>query len=999
MIEFLIKKPIAVIMCFLAFGILGLVSFDLLPKSLMPSIDIPVISIYVDEEQYSANDLDKLVLSPIRKQLLQVPGLENIESKISDGQGIIELKFDFGTNINYSFIEVNEKIDQVISSLPKDVDRPNVLKLNPINIPVFNINIPYPRDERNSLLSFSYFIKNVVKKRIEQLPSVAFVDITGLIYPEIFIIPDEKKCSSLNITQNDIQKTIEDNNIQMGSFKIKDGHYQYDILFEPTLTSIDDIEKLLINVEGKLIPLKNIAEIGIREKQRKGYFLNNNYEALSLSVIQKSNAKISNLKQEVDELFNQIKEEYPDINYNISQDQSSLLNYSINSLKQSVGIGAILAFLIILSFIKNYRLSIIIGVTIPITIVISFFFFYLLNISINIISLSGVIIGVGMMVDNSIIVIDNISQYRSSGKSIIIACVIGTQEMIRPLLSSLLTTCVVFIPLIFLSGIAGALFYDQAIAIVISLSVSYLVSIILLPTLYKLFKISINKYSDGIILSQLYTKGFEVVFANKKITLIFSFLILMLSILGIFTLKKEKLPFIEYNDFYLMVNWNEEISIEENKKRTKEIISFLSNKQGVEMVNSYIGEDQYIIKNNQSADEFGVKIFVKCEPNTKLNKIKDKSIDYIKNKYHNAIYSIQNTENIFESIFNSNSPSLVLKVMGTNEDTVNLITQEINRNLPNVNILKNENRSIIEIQLNSQKIALYNVDQISLIDKLQILLGIKEIGVLKETNEFVPIVLSSKRSEFNNKIENSFITNRNDIEIPIHSLISLKMKKGSKYLFADSDASYIPIILETKVQKEAVNYIKKNFNDKNIKIEGTYFEHISFFYELIVVFIIAMILLYFVLATQFESLIQPFIILAEIPISLSGAIVFLLLFNQTLNIMSLIGIIIMIGIVINDSILKIDTINQLIKNEEMSIKEAIHKAGIKRLNAILMTSLTTIMAMIPILFTNNMGSNLQKPLAFAVIGSMIVGTLVSLYFVPLLYWVVYQKYDKVQKYE
>lgn len=991
MIEFLIKRPIAVIMSFLAFGILGLVSFELLPISLMPSVDIPVISIHVDEEQYSAKDLDKLIVSPIRKQLLQVSGVKNIESKISDGHGIIELKFDFGTNVDYSFIEVNEKIDQIISSLPKDIDRPSAVKQNPINIPVFNINIPYPKKDENSLLSFSSFIKNVVKKRIEQLPSVAFVDITGILYPEIYIIPDEKKLSNLNLTQNDIQKAIEENNISLGSFKIKDGHYQYDILFEPTLTSIDEIEKILINVNGKLIPLRDVAEIGIRKKQNRGAFFNNKSEALSLSVIKKSNAKISNLKQEVDELFNQIRQEYPDINYSISQDQSTLLNYSINSLKQSVVFGAILAFLIIFLFIRNFRLSILIGITIPITIIISFFFFYLFNISINIISLSGMIMGVGMMIDNSIIVIDNISQYRSFGNSTLKACVTGTYEIISPLLSSLLTTCVVFIPLIFLSGIAGALFYDQALAIIISLSVSYLVSIILLPTLYKLFNISISTYTEKKFLSHLYTKGFEFVFANKKVTLIFSVLILIVSILGIFTIKKEKLPFIEYDDFYLMVNWNKEISLEENIKRTKEISSFLSNNQDVERINSYVGEDQYIHKNNQDRDEFGVKLYIKCKSNKSVNKIKLSSVEFLKNRYPNAICSLQKTENIFESIFNSNSPNLVLKVMETNMDSVELISKKINEDLPSVNISKDENISIIEIQLNSKKIALYNVNQTLLIDKIKTLLGVKKISILKETNEFIPIVLSSGSTEFNNKIENSFIANRNDIKIPIRSLISLKKTSGCKYIYADADASYIPIILETKNQKNAIKYIKENFNEKNIKIDGTYFEFISFFYELIIVFIIAIILLYFVLASQFESLIQPIIILAEIPISLSGAIVLLFIFGDTLNIMSLIGIIIMIGIVINDSILKIDTINQLIKNEGMQIKDAIHKAGIRRLNAILMTSLTTIIAMIPILFTNNMGSDLQKPLAIVVIGSMIVGTLVSLYFVPLLYWYVYKK--------
>ena len=979
MIDFLVKRPIAVFMAFLAFVLLGISSLNLMPISLMPEIDIPYLKIQIDEPNYSSKELERLVVQPIRRQLLQVSSLNDIESKTLNGKALINLTFEYGTDIDYAFIEVNEKIDRILNILPKEINRPKLIKSNPSDIPLFYVNIPYP--DNQSKINFSNYVKNTVRKRLEQNNSVAYVDITGTVSPEITISLKNNKLSQLNITINEIEQAIKDNNTQIGNFKIKNGHYVYDILFEPSLKTISDIKNLYIESNSTRVQIKDIADVFLLPKERKGYYFNNGNESIGLSIISKTDAKVKNVKKEIISDLEQIKRINSNLIYSISQDQSKLLNISINNLRNSLIIGALLAILMVYLFIRNYKISLIIALVIPFSLIISFLFLHALDISINIVSLSGLIVGIGMMIDNSIIVIDNISQYRIQGYSIIESCSKGTYEILRPLLSSLLTTCAVFIPLIYLSGISGILFFDQALAIIISLTVSYLVSIILLPTLYVIFKIKVKEKTKASYILTLYSKSFNFFFKRKILVLIGTSIIIFAGAYISLDIKKEKLPVINYNDFNLEISWNENIGIEESRKRAIDIEKEVNSTTK----NIYIGEQGFLLSKNEGLIN-DLKFYINSNSYSDSQIVKTKISSYLDSKFPRAIYTIMKSENLFEQIFSDNETDFFLKIPLKFSDDIENIVEELKTNFSDIKIDVKKQKTTINLNVDLKKLATYKIDYDILINEFKSLFNSSKVSVLRSTNEYIPIVIKKTNKDFSTIINTSYIINKDKVKIPISNLITINQSMDFDVMYADSDANYIPIIIGYEKKQELMNYVKTKINNE-IEFEGSFFEKKAFISELITIMIIVIMLLYFVLAAQFESLLQPIIILCEVPITIAFTIIIMSFLGISLNIMSMIGMIIMLGIVINDSILKIDTINKLKEKDNINLLEAIHIAGQRRLNAILMTSLTTILAMVPVLFTSGIGADLQRPLSLVVIVSMIIGTFVSLYIVPIIYWV------------
>ncbi|WP_298512193.1 efflux RND transporter permease subunit [uncultured Kordia sp.] len=978
MVEFLVKRPIAVFMTFLAFVLLGITSLNLMPVSLMPEIDVPYLKVQLDEPNYTANELEKLVVQPIRRQLVQVGNLEDIQSSTYNGNAFIDLYFAYGTDVDYAFIEVNEKIDRILSALPKEISRPKLIKSNPSDIPLCYVHIPYPKN--SSQIAFSNYIKNSVRKRLEQNESVAFVDMTGTVLPEISIQLNPSKLAQLQLSIADIENVIRSNNTQIGNFKIKNGHYVYNVLFEPSLQSIEDIKNLYLIANNTRIQIKDLAEVTLVKKEQKGIFTNQGEKAISLAIVSKADAKVSKVKTEILSYLHQLQSSNADFSFSIQQDQSDLLHIAINNLQNSLIIGALLAILMVYIFIRNYKVSLIIALVIPFSLVISFLFLYLLHISINIVSLSGLIVGIGMMIDNSIIVIDNISQYRIKGHHIITSCAKGTYEILRPLLSSLLTTCAVFIPLIYLSGIAGILFFDQALAIIISLSISYIVSIILLPTLYVAFNIKVKEKSQKNRLSKIYIRSFDLLFKQKILVIICGIALVIVGGFVFTKTNKEKLPEIQYHDFNFVMNWNENIALAESERRTSMLEKQLKNT----VFSSFIGEQDFLLSKRKIANT-GVQLYVQTTSANEAQKYKQQLREYSIQHFPNATFEVQKSDNLFEQLFSSNKADFVLKIPAKRANEVQAIAEKISTQFPKSIVSTEKQKQVLQLAIDLRKIATYKIENSELIRHLKSLFSSNEISVLKSTNEYIPIVLKKTTKDFATIIKSSFITNKDNVQIPIANLINTKEISDFEKIYADFNENYIPIHITTNNHQEIIDFVKTN-SSHEITFDGTYFEEKTFVNELLIIMCIVVLLLYFVLAAQFESLLQPLIILCEIPITVGGTIIIMYVFGISLNIMSMIGMIIMLGIVINDSILKIDTINKLRDQENTTLLEAIHQAGNRRLNAILMTSFTTILAMVPVLFTSGIGADLQKPLALVVIISMCIGTFVSLYMLPMLYW-------------
>ncbi|MFK7984324.1 MAG: efflux RND transporter permease subunit [Saprospiraceae bacterium] len=998
MLKFLTQRPIAVLTVFSGLLILGLVVLQQLPISLLPEIPIPQITVQISQPNTAVSALEATVVRPLRNQLLQVGNLKDIKSRSRNNAATILLEFDFGTNTNLAFIEVNEKIDQIMGNLPKDLPRPQVLKANAADIPIFQLSI-FPKDQqRQSPLELAQFSQTVIKRRIEQLTQVAFVDRNGFATPEIQVIPNKDLLESLNLRTENLIQILQNNNLALGSILVQDGQYQYNIRFLSALQSVEDIANIYFNHEGRVLQLKDIVVVQLRSQQRRGKYLYNGQEAIVLSVRKQADAQLFALKTEFNQLLTAFRADYPELNFEVTNDQSELLEVSINNLRSSLLYGAFFAFIILFLFFWEWQAPLLIGLVIPCSLVIAILGFYLAGLSINIISLSGLILGVGLMIDNSIIVIENIRQYRKMGYAVSEAAVIGANEVIRPLVSSALTTCSVFLPLIFLSGIGGALFYDQALSISIALGTSLVVAYILLPTLLRLIGSRKKGNAPNLSLPQPPPTG-EIVdaeqqsFYTKTVDIVLNYKWLTLLLFGLFTIgafyqlsKMQQATFPKLSRQALMVkiDWNEAINLATNEKRTKELLDFVATHTTKSTWS--IGEHQFLLRQeNQGINESEIIIYTEDA----LTELTIFIRDFFQANYARATIDIQPLKNLFDELFGGNEALLTVHIQAAATQEVPSLesVEPVFEYLTEKGIFHSlpPQEALYTVQILKEQALLFQVEYDAIYQQLKTIFSQNRAGVLRTSEAFIPLTIGQESGTLYQLIQNAVVYNRQGNALPLADFVTLQQVAGYKTIHAGKTGEALPIALDTFSTQLVVD-LKSEVGKKHnllLSFTGQVFENEQRIKELSVILGIVLLLLYLILAAQFESLILPFIVMLTVPIGIGGALLLLLWTNQSINLIAIIGMIVMSGIVVNDAILKVDMMEK--ERLRHSLRAAIHIAGKRRLKPIIMTSLTTILALLPILFSVGLGAELQQPLAYAIIGGLMVGTLASLYFIPILY--------------
>ena len=1023
MIKFLIQRPIAVLMAFTACFIIGLVTYSTLPISLLPNIAIPEITIQVSAANTSARELENTIVKPLRSQLIQVSTLKDIHSESRDGAGIIRLSFDFGTNTDLAFIEVNEKIDAAMNYLPKETERPKVIKASATDIPVFYLNLTLKNDSaysitgQQSFLDLCEFAESVIKRRIEQLEEVAMVDVTGLVERQVQIVPDEDMLSMLGISIEDIESTLAANNVEPGSMTVRDGYYEYNIKFSTLLRTAEDVENIYLRKGDRIVQLKDFCRVNIVPVKEKGVSVSNGKRAVTLAVIKQADENMDKMKKSLVETMEYFQRVYPDIDFSISRNQTELLDYTISNLQQNLSLGFLFICLVAVLFLGDVKSPLVIGLSMVVSIVISFVFFYLCNMSLNIISLAGLILALGMMIDSSIIVTENISQYRERGYSLRRACITGTSEVVTPMLSSSLTTIAVFAPLIFMSGIAGAIFYDQAFSVTVGLMVSYFTGIMLLPVLYLLvYRTGIHtrkwkwlsfKFNNPIkdhTLDRFYDAGVDWVFSHKTFSVLFCAISIPLCVFFFFFIDKQRMPDIEENELIARIEWNENIHVDENRRRVDELFKELE-----EPVAEHTASRQdFLLNRERELSSSEAELYFRTETPETISPLQQEIYRRLKERYPLSVISFSPPETVFEKLFVTGEPDIIAEFYTRNKakapeaETIRRVEKDLARKTgiaPTGIAFENQ----LNLSINKEKLLLYRVSYNELYRILKTAFRENSVTMLHSYQQYLPISVAGSEKTVNEILQETLIQtepdNKGNIEyIPLRELVTIAPAEDLKSITSGRNGEYVPFNFYDvqngdKLMRE-VKQVAEETKEWDTGFSGSFFSNREMLDELVVILFISLLLMYFILASQFESFLQPLLVLAEIPIDVAFALLLLWLCGHTLNLMSAIGLIVTCGIVINDSILKLDAINEL-RKAGVPLLEAIHEAGRRRLRPIIMTSLTTIFAMVPLLFSSDMGSELQKPLSIAMIGTMSVGTAVSLFIIPLLYWFIYRKKEEI----
>lgn len=1014
MINYLMKRPIAVTMILVAIMVIGMIGIRNMPVSLMPDMDVPQVMVQASMPGYSAQEMEQKVIAPLRLNLSRVAGVKSVNSDSRMGKGSVLMKFEPGANMDMFFIEVNEKVDLTMAHLPKEMERPKIIKASAMDIPAFYLDISI-KDERAwdkaspQFAQLCDFAANVASRRLEQLPSVAMVDMSGMVSSEIRCIPEQEKMEALGLTIQDLQGALADNNVQLTSLSVVDGIYRYNIHFDSQILTVDDVRNIYIKHAGRLLQLKDLCQIEECAALRKNFVRHDGKNCVTLAVIKQSDAQMGDLQEAISDVVASLQKANPSLEFDVTRDQTELLDYSIHNLEWNLLAAIFFTAMVLVLFLRRWRLALLVALSIPVSLVITLLCFRLAGISINIISLSGLILGVGMIVDNSIIVIDNILQKQRGGAQLEKAVCKGTASVFAPMLSSVLTTCSVFIPLIFIGGMAGALFFDQSMGITIALFSSLAVSVLVLPVYFYVLHVRQHKAQNveqqtvmppsklHHIIYRYYDRMHAWIFAHLRLCLGLSLLSIPGLVLVFWASDKRQMPAMNASDGIMYVDWNANISVEENNRRMGEVLRLCDDQ--TQTYTSMVGSQDFMLFHTREISSSEALAYLKGKNEEQYEECQKRLQACISQRYPEATVSFAPSGNLFDLIFSSGQPELCIKLQDRlghrpSVGQAEAYVDSLRKHFPSLDIPSVVVEDNLVLEADVEQMSLYGISYDQLYDRLRQMTGSNDVLRIHQGAVSQPVVVGAAEADRNTLMAAS-IKNQAGVDVPLQLLLKERKESGFKHLYGSEEGEFYPIELGTTKGhvNDVLDFVARS-NQKSgelrASVSGDYFLSQQAVLQMVGVLLVSVLLLFFILAAQFESLVQPFIILSEMVLDIFVVLVILYLLRLPIDLMSMTGLIVMAGIVINDSILKVDTINRHRKSG-MPLLESIVKAGRERLLPILMTSLTTIFSLVPFLSGGSIGADLQFPLSLTILVGMVVGTGVSIFFVPILYYVIYRK--------
>lgn len=1023
LVKRIVSKPITMLILFSLLMMISLYTFSRLKVDLLPGIDIPQISIHTAYPGASPREVEESVSRVLESGLSSVKNLKNIYSTSSKESSTVSLEFYHGTDLDLVLNEIRDALELVKSLLPSKSQAPRIFRYNLKNIPVMEITINSVRP----VSELKRYADEVIKPGLERLDGVAIVTVNGGSRKRVLIEVSQNRLESYGLSLSRISSIIASQNLELSAGNIIENNLEYLVQVSGKFKSIEEIGNVVIaykipdissgiNSSAIEIKLKDIANIKTDFEDLSEYVEYNGLPSISLSVQKRSDANSIAVSNVVMREIEKLKLSMPkDMKLEIASDSTNFIKASISTVVNSAYFGAILAIFVIFFFLRSFRATIIIGISIPIAIILTFCLMYFLNISINIMSLAGLALGIGMVVDCSIVVIDNIYKYRQKGAKLISSSILGAQEMMLPITSSTLTSICVFGPfLIFKSelGVYGDFFKDFSFTIVISLGVSLLVAIFLVPVLsshyvglYTSFQKNIkNAFIRRIdtffaniyyFLEFLYINLLNIVLNHK---LIFGLIVFFSFIGSLFLgLLLDVTTFARGKENSIVINLNFP------NKTNLEYAKFYSNKF-LEIVKSEAKGYKSIISTlNADRITFNILFPLKEESRDKLIQ----SIDYdaIKYKIMNRIGNLYPEFNIEPSSSNALGGGDVIKIKISGNDfeyikdygkiLVSMLKKEIHE-LVNPRLSVNDFQLQIGVEIDRALAYNYGIDMNTILNELKANVNGVVAGQYVENGLNYDIVLKLDRMDVKNlkDLGKIFITSPSGVKIPFSSIATFEKTNKAESIYRENQALTIylnagisPNDNLTQVTAKVIDFINNKVPYKEgtvLKVEGEYDEFSNIMNQFKIIITMAIIVVFGIMASQFESFLKPFIIIFTIPLTAIGVVLIHFLAGEKLSIFAAIGMLMLVGVVVNTGIVLIDYTGLLIKRG-FGLRESIIESCRSRLRPILMSSLTSIIGLIPMAFSSGSGNELLKPIAFTFIGGMTASTFLTLFFIPMLF--------------
>ncbi len=1073
-VELSTRRRVTIGMFTVAILLFGMVSLSRLKTNLLPDLSYPTITVRTALEGAAPTEVENLISRPVEEAVGVVKNMKQVRSVSRTSQSDVVLEFDWGTDMDYASLDVREKLDAL--NLPLEAGRPIILRFDPSLDPIQRYALIKKSDKKDGdkvvlassdspesgsdleqrLVSLRRLSDELIKKDLESGDGVAAVKISGGLEDEIQVFVDQNKLSQLSIPIEEVASVLRSENVNLSGGALEEGTQRYLVRTLNQFQSIDEIGDVVVTTKnGAPIYLRDIATVEQSYSEREAIARLAGEEAVEIAIYKEGDANTVSVAESVDKRVERLREEFfpADIEMVKVFDQSVFIKDAVNGVVISGLIGGLLAMLVLYLFLQHFWTTLIISVSIPTSVIATFNMMYGADITLNIMSLGGLALGIGLLVDNSIVVLENIARYREKGNSVLQSAMLGTSEVGNAVIASTLTTVAVFLPMVFVKGIAGQLFRDQALTVTFSLLASLVLAITLIPMLAstgrvkevvrfdrelplpenstKRFFVKIGRFLKmipawigravvfvfawigkglGFILSPLgwvFQKSYSAIegiypstirFAlNNRLVIVGSSLVLFaFSVWLIPRIGIELIPQLSQGEFNVEFRMPPGTPIHETDRVISRAQLAVNEIEGVDRSFAAIGSGNRLDANPDQGGENWGELNVQLGPNASRldeNRVMDnmrgelRKTPGLQYKFGRpTLFSFDTPVEVYITGFDLKQMGLITKTITSRMDKTGRfadVKSSMREGHPEVQIVFDRDRAAA-LGVPVHQIAKRVVDNVKGDVATQYSWRDRKIDVLVRAQE-------SDRASID-RIRNLIVNPRSERPVPLQAVADVQINTGPGEI--------------NRISQQRVSIISSNLNFGDLgaaaeelqgiidtipmpqgisaRISGQNEEMSDSFLSLVLALVLAVFLVYLVMASQFESLLHPFVILFTIPLALIGAVLALWITGSKISVVVFIGLIMLAGIVVNNAIVLIDLINQL-REDGMEKMKAIVEGGRLRLRPILMTTLTTALGLLPLAVGFGDGAEVRAPMAITVIGGLMVSTILTLVVIPVVY--------------
>lgn len=1011
--EFSIRRPIFTIMLTLVIVVLGFISLSRLPIDLMPDITFPTLNVSTSYPNTAPEEMEQIITRPLEEALSSVPGVEEIFSSSSQGSSTVRVMFAWGTNLDEAANEVRERIDRIIGRLPDGVSRPTLRKFDPAQMPILMVGILADLDP----IQLRKIVDEQIAYRIERVPGVASVDVWGALEREIQVNLYPDKVKALGLPLDLIINKIRQENIDIPAGTIEKGNYEIVIRIPGVYTRIDEIRETIVAVrDGATIRLKDIASVEDTHRRITRVARINGIPGVRMMVYKQSGKNTVNIAEGVLKEIERLRQDYPQIQFITIRDSSKFIKRAISNVASAATYGGILAIGVLLFFLTSVRSTLVIALSIPISIIATFALIYFGGFTLNVMTLGGLALGVGMMVDNSIVVLENIFRLKETGTPTYQASVNGAKEVTSAIIASTLTTLIVFLPMVFVRGASGVMFKQLAYVVSFALACSLFVALTIVPMLSHMIlkgakanpsvegqKSKISSWARNLFrkLEDSYKKLLNYSLDHRALVITSVFGLFLISIFLIRFIGREYLPQTDEGEVSITVEMEVGTRLSVMDEKLKMV---------ADLIKQYVPELDSLEEGAGSGGWRGGanqgSITLRLKPKSQRSRSSQEIAADLSRKLSQIPGAIIRTrasggQMMFGMRGGGGQERLQVEIRGYDMVVAQSLAQQVKRVVENtrgvtdVRISRQEGSREQHLLIDRQKAADSKLSVNQIAGFIQTVLMGNQASQFREGGREYRILVKVKDSEtldVNNLLDMT-VTNPEGQQISLRNLVQVESRRGPTQIERRDRERVITVSagIADRDMGSVIDDVREGLKaipiprDFTINFTGDYEEQQKAFRELLISIMLAIFLIYMVMAMLYESLRDPLIVMFSIPLAVIGVIVILILTGTTFNVQTYIGCIMLGGIVVNNAILLVDYTNLLRRRDKMPLREAIVEAGRRRLRPILMTALTTIIAMVPLALGLREGSEVQTPLARTVIGGLTTSTLITLIIIPLVY--------------